>query len=90
MKLNESRPYEREWRLYIKNGEADLSVGNIEDPIQLLELPPEIVDRVILGAKTRPEVMARIREVEASRYPNARVMRAVPNRASHTYDEVPA
>lgn len=80
--------YEREWRLYIKNGEADLSVGTNEDPIQLLEFPPEIVDRVILGAKTRPEVMSRIRDVVASRYPNTRVMRAVPNRASHTYDEV--
>ncbi len=81
--------YEREWRLYIKNGEADLTVGSADDPIQLLEFPPEAVDRVILGAKTRPDVAMRIRETMASRYPNARVMRAVPNSESHTYDEVP-
>jgi len=81
--------YEREWRLYIENGEADLTVGNADDPIQLLEFPPEAVDRIILGAKTRPEIADRIREAVASRYPDAPVMRAVPNRESHTYDEVP-
>lgn len=81
--------YEREWRLYIKNGEADLIVGSAEAPIQLLEFPPEVVDRVILGAKARPEVAARIREAVANRYPHATVTRAVPNRDSHTYDEVP-
>ncbi|WBU63613.1 DUF2971 domain-containing protein [Paracoccus aerodenitrificans] len=80
--------YEREWRLYIKNGEADLTVGNADDPIQLLKFPPEAVDRIILGAKTRPEIADRIRDAVASRYPHAPVMRAVPNRQSHTYDEV--
>jgi hypothetical protein len=81
--------YEREWRLYIKNGEADLIVGSAEAPIQLLEFPPEAVDRVILGAKMRPEMVNRIREVMANRYPHATITRAVPNRESHTYDEVP-
>lgn len=80
--------YEHEWRLYIKNGEADLTVGNADDPIQLLKFPPEAVDRIILGAKTRPEIADRIRDAVASRYPHAPVMRAVPNRQSHTYDEV--
>ena len=80
--------HEREWRLYIKNGEADLTVGNADDPIQLLKFPPEAVDRIILGAKTRPEIADRIRDAVASRYPHAPVMRAVPNRQSHTYDEV--
>lgn len=81
--------YEREWRLYIKNGEADLTVGNADDPIQLLEFPPEAVDRIILGAKTRPEIADRIRDAVGSRYLHAPVMRAVPNRLTHTYDEVP-
>lgn len=80
--------YEREWRLYIKNGEADLTVGNADDPIQLLKFPPAAVDRIILGAKTRPEIADRIRDAVASRYPHAPVVRAVPNRQSHTYDEV--
>lgn len=80
--------YEREWRLYIKNGEADLTVGDADDPIQLLKFLPEAVDRIILGAKTRPEIADRIREAVASRYPHAPVMCAVPNRQSHTYDEV--
>lgn len=81
--------YEQEWRLYIKDGEADLTVGSADEPIQLLNFPPEAVDRVILGAKARPEVVARISEAIESRYPNARLMRAVPNWHSHTYDEVP-
>lgn len=81
--------YEREWRLYINNGEADLIVGSAEAPIQLLEFPPEAVDRVILGAKARPEVATRIREAVANRYPHATVTRAVPNRDSLTYNEVP-
>lgn len=80
--------YEREWRLYIKNDEADLTVGNADDPIQLHKFPPEAVDRIILGAKTHPEIADRIRDAVASRYPHAPVMRAVPNRQSHTYDEV--
>lgn len=81
--------YEREWRLYIKDGEADLTVGSADEPIQLLEFPPGAVNRVILGAKTRPEVKTRISDVVASRYPSVRITRAVPNRQSHTYDEVP-
>ncbi len=81
--------YEREWRLYIKNGEAGLTEGSTDDPIDLLEFPQEAVDRVILGAKMRPEISTRIVKAMASRYPKARVMRAVPNRQSHTYDEVP-
>lgn len=80
--------YEREWRLYIKDGEADLTVGSVDEPIQLLKFPPEAVDRVILGSRARPEVAARIREAVDSRYPNAQLTRAVPNRHSHTYKEV--
>jgi hypothetical protein len=80
--------YEREWRLYIKSGEADLTVGSVAEPIHLLKFPPEAVDRIILGSKTRPEVATRIREAVASRYPHAALVRAVPNRESHTSDEV--
>lgn len=81
--------YEREWRLYIKNGEADLTIGNADEPIHLLKFPPEAVDRIILGPKASPEIADRIRVAVANRYPHAPVMRAVPNRESHTYDEVP-
>lgn len=80
--------YEREWRLFIKNGGADLTVGNADDPIQLLEFPPGAVDRIILGPKTRPEVADRIHDAVASRYPHAPLVRAVPNWQTHTYDEV--
>ena len=82
--------YEREWRLYIKDGEADSIVGSLDEPIHLLEFPPEAVNRVILGSKTRPDIVARIRKVMNFRYPNAQLMRAVPDRHSHTYDEIPA
>lgn len=81
--------YEREWRMYIKNGEADLTVGDTEDPIQLLRFPSEAVNRIILGVKTRPEIAKLICEAVANRYPHAPVVRAVPNWETQTYDEVP-
>ena len=80
--------YEREWRIYIKNGEAHLTVGSSEEPIHLLKFPPEAVNRIILGKKTRPEDADCIRKAVADRYPHAPVVRAVPNRETHTYDEV--
>jgi hypothetical protein len=80
--------YEREWRLYIKDGEADLTVGDPNDPIHLLNFPPDAVDRVILGPKTSEDVTLRIRKALVARYPNTRLVRAVPNRTNHTYDEV--
>jgi Protein of unknown function (DUF2971) len=80
--------YEREWRLYIKDGEADMNVGSAEAPIHLVEFPPEAIDRVILGINTRPEVATHIFKTVANRYPHATITRAVPNRWSHTYDEV--
>lgn len=80
--------YEREWRLYVKDGEADFTVGNASDPIQLLKFPADAVDRVILGPKTSNDVTMRIRDVVAAKYPHARLVRAVANRTNHTYDEV--
>lgn len=37
----------------------------------------------------RPEIVGRIRETSAIRYPHASVTRAVPNRETLRYDEVP-
>lgn len=82
--------YEREWRLYVREEEIDKIVGNPSDSIHLINFPCDVVDRVILGPKTSDEVATRIREVVAANYPNARLVRAVPNRAEHTYDEVDA
>ena len=80
--------YEREWRLYIKDGQADFSVGSAEHPIHLLKFPPEAIDRVILGPKTLPEVATRIGNAVTTHYPHAKVTRAIPNRQTHTYEEV--
>jgi hypothetical protein len=81
--------YEREWRMYIKNGEEDLVAGDDEDPIQLLRFPPEAVDRIILGTKMHSAVSAYIREIVAVHYPGAKITRAIPNPQSHAYDEMP-
>lgn len=80
--------YEREWRLYVKEDQVDNIVGDPADPIHLLNFPPDAVDRVILGPKTREETAQVIRDALAARYPNTRLVRAVPNRANHNYDEV--
>lgn len=82
--------YEREWRLYVKEDQVDKTVGDPTDPIHLLDFPPNAVDRVILGPKTPEETAQRIRDALTARYPNARLVRAAPNRANHTYDEVDA
>lgn len=80
--------YEREWRLYAKEAQIDKIVGSPSDLIHLINFPSDIVDRVILGPRTSDEVASRIREVVAAKYPKARLVRAIPNRANHTYDEV--
>ncbi|MEP3296829.1 MAG: DUF2971 domain-containing protein, partial [Pseudoruegeria sp.] len=80
--------YEREWRLYVKEDQVDKTVGDPTDPIHLLDFPPDAVDRVILGPKTREGIAQRNRNALAARYPNARLVRAVPNRTNHTYDEL--
>lgn len=80
--------YEREWRLYVKEDQVDRTVGDPTDPIHLLDFPHDAVDRVILGPKAREETVQRISIALAARYPSARLVRAVPNRSSHTYDEV--
>lgn len=80
--------YEREWRLYIKNGQADLIAGSAENPIHLLRFPPEAIDRVILGPKTLPEVTVQISNAVITSYPHAKITRAIPNRQTHTYEEV--
>lgn len=80
--------YEREWRLYIKEDQADLTTGNPEDPIHLLRFPPKAINRVILGPKTCLEVKGRISDILKYRYPNVKMTRAIPNRQSHTYEEI--
>ncbi|MFC0340241.1 DUF2971 domain-containing protein [Paracoccus niistensis] len=69
--------YEREWRLYIKEGQADLTVGTVENPIHLLKFPPEAIDRVILGPRTLPEVAKHVCDSVAAHYPHAKVTRAI-------------
>lgn len=80
--------YEREWRLYVKEDQVDKIVGDASDPIHLLDFPSEAVNRVILGHKASEETTARVRAVLSVDYPTARIVRVVPNRANHTYDEV--
>lgn len=80
--------YECEWRLYAQEEQVDKIVGNQTEPIHLIHFPPTIVDRVILGPKTKSDVSGRIHAIMASQYPNARLVRAVANRQAHTYDEV--
>jgi Protein of unknown function (DUF2971) len=80
--------YEREWRFYIKEDQADSIVGDPDDPIHLLKFPPEIVDRVILGTNTNNVTRNRIAAILASKYPHARLTRAMPSRTDHTYNEV--
>jgi hypothetical protein len=81
--------YECEWRLYAKEGQVDRIVGESSDPIHLIDFPPDAVDRVILGSKSSDQTSRRIREILASKYPLARLVRAVPDPNHPTYQEVP-
>lgn len=82
--------YEREWRLYAKRDDSELTVIDTDDEqIHLLKFPPEAVHRIIIGANASDETLAQIKALTASHYAQAQLVKAVPNRQSHSYDEVP-
>jgi hypothetical protein len=80
--------YEREWRLCATEDQIDRVVGDPADPIHLVEFPIDVVSRVILGPRADADLTARIRNCLETDYPHIPLFRAVPNRATHTYDEV--
>lgn len=60
--------YEKEWRLIIYN---------LQNPV--IQIPDEIVEEIILGAKTLPETEKEILAIQKQRYPNARVFKVKPD-----------
>lgn len=78
--------YEREWRIYASEEEIERTVGSADDPVHLLDFPPEAVERVIVGSKASEETVAQIRDALNAGYPGAELFRAIPNRSTHTYD----
>lgn len=82
--------WEREWRLYIERDDPELNiVGDENEFIHLLEFPRDLVHRIIIGAKASEKTVERIKTITSTHYPQASLLRAAPNRQTHSYDEIP-
>jgi hypothetical protein len=74
--------YEREWRLYITEGEADEVLIFGEHTVHLRSFPSDAVSRVIVGHEAAEADIARLREVMSRLYPEATLTGIVPKRFS--------
>lgn len=80
--------YEKEWRLYAKEDQVDATFGETNDPVHLLNFPPSAVQRVIVGSRATDETIDSIRAILLEKYPHAHLAKAIPNRSTHSFDEV--
>ncbi len=80
--------YEREWRIYTEEYQADAIKETTEEPIYLMNFPPEAVQRIILGTKINPEVESRIKEIVDAKYPHAKIYRMRSNPVESRLEEV--
>ncbi len=80
--------YEREWRTYATEDQVDRIEGTTEEPIHLMNFPPDAIQRIILGAKINPEVESRIKEIACAKYPHAKLHRMDSNLLKSRMEEV--
>ncbi len=80
--------YEREWRVYSGESRVDSIKQNPEEPIHLVNFPPEAVQRIILGEKMKPDVQNKIKEIVSAKYPHAEIYRMQSDSLSTTMNEI--
>ncbi len=80
--------YEREWRTYATEDQVDRIEGTTEEPIHLMNFPPDAIQRIILGAKINPEVESKIKEIACAKYPHAEIYRMRSNPLKSRMEEV--
>jgi Protein of unknown function (DUF2971) len=80
--------YEREWRLYIREQQVDVTIATTDDPIYLLSFPAKAVQRIIVGEKASAQLVERIRLTIAEKYPHALLTKVIPNRDTHVFEEM--
>ncbi|MDR6819590.1 hypothetical protein J2X76_004782 [Neorhizobium sp. 2083] len=77
--------YEKEWRLYSSRDKAARVISLPDDEIHLFDFPSDAVRRIVIGHKASSSTVDEIVKVAASSYPSAELVRAIPDRTSHTY-----
>lgn len=77
--------YEREWRLYSKEADISRIISSPNGKIHLVEFPADLVTEIIVGHKADAQTLDRIVAVAKSEYPHAAILRAQPDRRTHTY-----
>ena len=80
--------YEREWRVHANESQADTIDEAPEEPIHLMNFPPEAVQKIILGEKMKPEVESKIKEIVDAKYPHAEIYRMRSNPVESRLEEV--
>lgn len=81
--------YEREWRLYAKEEDADEIIELPDDTIHLLRFPEDVVEGVIVGHRIADETLKQIREILDDNYSDVSLHRAQPNRHTTSFDLEP-
>ena len=79
--------YEREWRIVAEEYQADEKTPT-QEPMYLMNFPPEAVQRIILGTKINPEVESKIKEIVDAKYPHAEIYRMRSNPVESRLEEV--
>ena len=80
--------HEREWRIYSGESRVDSIKQNPEEPIHLVNFPPDAVQRIILGEKMKPDVQNKIKEIVSAKYPHAEIYRMQSDPLSTTMNEI--
>ncbi len=80
--------YEREWRILAEKHQVDRIKKAPEEPIYLMNFPPEAVQRIILGKRIKPDVERQIKEIACAKYPHAKLHRMDSNLLKSRMEEV--
>lgn len=88
MSKQEDWAYEREWRLYVKAGQASRTLAVHADTIHLVDFPRQAVQRVILGLRASGQLEAEMQNLLAEHYPYAQLTRVQADRGIASLTEV--
>ena len=80
--------YEQEWRTHVSEDGIDSIIETSEEPIHLINFPPDAIQRIILGEKIKPDVENQIKEIALAKYPHAGIYRIQSDSLLTTMNEI--
>ena len=80
--------YEQEWRTHVSEDGIDSIIETSEEPIHLINFPPDAIQRIILGEKIKPDIENQIKEIALAKYPHAGIYRIQSDSLLTTMNEI--